>query len=68
MVSLASFYKPPTLWRKFEWESKLHAQMNTKMKHTLSLNESHKALELNHTRGFLLLALAFVALVWVVVV
>jgi hypothetical protein len=51
-----------------QWESKLHAQMNTKMWYTLSLNESHKALELNHTRGFLLLAHAFVALVWVVVV
>jgi hypothetical protein len=30
-----------------QWESKLHAQMNTKMLHTLSLNESHKALVLN---------------------
>jgi hypothetical protein len=47
LVSLASFYKPPTLWRKFEWESKLHAQMNTRMKHTLSLNVSHKVLGLN---------------------
>jgi hypothetical protein len=30
-----------------QWESKLHAQMNTKMKHTLSLDESHNALVLN---------------------
>ena len=30
-----------------QWESKLHAQMNTRMKHTLSLNVSHKALGLN---------------------
>jgi hypothetical protein len=30
-----------------QWESKLHTQMNTKMKHTLYFNESNKALVLN---------------------
>ena len=37
LVSLASFYKPPTLWRKFEWESKTpRANEHKDVAHTIS--------------------------------